>query len=399
MPHRILYACETAQVSGAEIVLLGLIGSLDRSLYEPRAVCPPGGAMAQRLADVNAPTETMRFPRLRRTPRSLVLELPRLRAFSRRLQTCLRERQVDILHTNSWGAQLACANAALASGVTTVWHMHAIFRRRWPNGWALRLAAHGADRIVCVSRAVAAELKAWGIPPEKLAVIYNGIDPGGRFQPRPSTGLLHAQFGLPASARLVGIVGQLAQWKGQHVFLRAAAMVAQAQPEVVFIIVGAPLFRDAGYQARLTRLAHGGGIADRVIFTGRRDDVAEVMAELELVVHASVLPDPLPTVLLEAGAAGKPVVATACGGVPEIVDDGRTGLLVTPGDAEAMAAAMDRLLSNVVAAAAMGRAARRLIEQRFTLERFARQIQELYDELLRAPISPADRRADRAFAA
>jgi glycosyltransferase involved in cell wall biosynthesis len=398
MPHRILYASESAQISGAEIVLLSLIGSLDRALYEPRALCPPGGAMAPRLAAIGAPVETMRFPRLRRTPRSL-LELPRLRAFSRRLQAHLRERPVDILHANSWGAQLACASAALAAGATTVWHMHSIFRRRWPNGWALRLAAHSADRIVCVSRAVAADLESHGIPADKLAVICNGIDPNARFQPRAPTRMLHAQFGLPASARLVGIVGQLAQWKGQHVFLNAAAIVARAQPAAVFVVVGAPLFGDAAYQARLAGLARAEGIADRVIFTGRRDDVAEIMTELELVVHASVLPDPLPTVLLEAGAAAKPVVATSCGGVPEIVDDGRTGLLVAPGDAEAMAAAMDRLLSNTAAAAAMGQAARRLVAQRFTLERFARQVQELYDELLRAPIAPTRRGIVRPFAA
>jgi glycosyltransferase involved in cell wall biosynthesis len=387
MPHRILYACETAQISGAEIVLLNLIGSLDRTLFEPRALSAPGGPMPRRLAALGVPVETIRFPWLRGAPRSALLEWPRLPSFSRRLQAYLRDRQVDILHTNSWGAQLTCADAALAAGVVTVWHMHAILKHRWPNAWVMRRAARSADRIICVSRAVARELEAFGVPPHKLVVIHNGLDLAGRFRPRSATGLLRAQFGLPLNARLVGMIGQLALWKGQHIFLHAAAIAAKSQPDAVFLIIGEPLFGDTGYQARLIGLARAGGIEGRVIFAGRRDDMPEVLAELDLVVHASVLPDSLPTVLIEAGAAGKPVVATAAGGVPEIVNDGGSGLLVPPGDADAMAAAIDRLLSNRDAAAAMGEAARRIVEQRFTIERFAGRIQELYRELLNAPVA------------
>jgi len=400
VPHRILYASETAQVSGAEIVLLNLIESLDRTLFEPRALCAPGGPMPRRLAALGVPVATMRFPWLRRAVRSALLEWPRLPSFSRWLAAYLRDQRIDILHTNSWGAQLACADGALAAGVVTVWHMHAILKRRWPNGWVMRRAARSADRIICVSRAVARELDAFGVPPDKLVVIHNGLDLEGRFRPRPATGLLHAQFGLPPGARLVGMIGQLAPWKGQHVFLRAAAIAAKAQPDAVFLIVGDPLFGDTRYQARLIALARAGGIEEKVVFTGRRDDMPEVLAELDLVVHASVLPDPLPTVLIEAGAAGKPVVATAVGGVSEIVNDGRSGLLVPPGDADAMAAAIDRLLSNHDAAASMGRAARRIVEQRFTVERFASRVQELYRDLLSAPIAgPAPNVSDASSSA
>ncbi|UCH32936.1 MAG: glycosyltransferase family 4 protein [Armatimonadota bacterium] len=385
MPDRILFVCENAEISGAETILLALLSSLDRSLYEPYAVCPSGGPMAQRLAGLGVPVERIAVPRLRRTVRSAVVELPRLRAFSRRLQTLLRDRRIDIVHSNSLGAHLACADAIEATGATAIWHMHDILKRRWINGLVLRRAARSADRIICVSCAVSRELEAWGIPAEKLVVIYNGLDIEGRFRPRPASGLLHAQFGLPPAARLVGMIGQLTPWKGQHVFLRAAATVAAEHADAVFLVVGSPLFRDDGYRRQLNRLTRELRIEGAVMFTGRRDDVPEVLAELDVVVHASVLPDPLPTVLLEAGACAKPTVATACGGVPEIVDDGRTGLVVPSNDAEAMAAAVDRLLSDRDAASAMGAAARRLVEKRFRIEPFAERIESLYRELLRSP--------------
>lgn len=386
MAHRVLYACETAQVSGAEIVLLNLLSAVDRSLYEPFAICPPDGPLPERLAAIGVPSQSARVPRVRRTVRSAMQELPRLASFSRWLHGYLRDHQIGLVHCNSFGAQLACGAAAVECGIPAVWHMHDILKRRWSNGWLLRRTARAADRVICVSHAVARELESWNIPPQKLATVYNGLDLAGRFRPRPATGRLHAQFGLPSRARLVGIVGQLTPWKGQHVFLRAAGLLHGDRPEAVFVIVGAPLFGDHRYQEQLNTIAREMGIEGSVVFAGRRDDIPEVLAELEIVVHASILPDPLPTVLLEAGACAKPVVATACGGVPEIVDDGETGLLVPPGDSEAMSAALDRLLADHERAAAIGEAARRLVEQRFGLDGFARGVERIYREVLGEPV-------------
>jgi len=384
--HRVLYACETAQVSGAETVLLNLLSAIDRSAFEPFAICPPDGPLPERLAAIGVPVQAAHVPRLRRTVRSATRELPRLPSFLRWLRGYLRDHRIDLVHCNSFGAELACAAAAVEHGIPTVWHMHDILKRRWSNGWLLRRTARAADRVICVSHAVARELESWSIPSQKLTTVYNGLDLAGRFQPRPATGRLHAQFGLPSRARLVGIVGQLTPWKGQHVFLRAAGLLHGDRREAVFVIVGAPLFGDRRYQEQLNTIARETGIEGNVVFAGRRDDIPEVLAELEIVVHASILPDPLPTVLLEAGACAKPVVATACGGVPEIVDDGETGLLVPPGDTEAMSAALDRLLADRERAAAIGEAARRLIEQRFGLEGFARGVEQVYGEVLGEPV-------------
>jgi glycosyltransferase involved in cell wall biosynthesis len=385
MAVRVLFACETGQISGAETVLLTLLAAVDRAAYEPRAVCPPNGPLAQRLAASGVPVDCVHVPRLRRNLRSLVRELPRLPRFSRWLRAYLRDQQIELVHCNSFGAQLACAGAAVDCGIPTVWHMHDILKRRRSNGWLLRRTARSADRIICVSEAVARELEAWDIPPHKLQVIYNGLDLETHFQPRAASGLLRAQFGLPPRTRLVGIIGQLAPWKGQHVFLRAAGLLNKDRPDVAFVIVGAPLFGGRRYQERLERIAREAGIEGSVIFAGRRDDIPQVLAELEILVHASVLPDPLPTVLLEAGACAKPVVAAACGGVAEIVADGQTGLLVPPGDAEAMSAALDRLLADREAATAMGIAARHRVQRRFSIDGFVRGVEQVYREVLGRP--------------
>jgi glycosyltransferase involved in cell wall biosynthesis len=380
--HRVLFVCETAQISGAEVVLLNLLSALDRSLYEPHAICGPEGPLAERLAALGVAVTQLRVPRPRRTLRSALRELPRLPGFSRRLGALLRERDIDLLHANSLGAHLACSRAAAECGIPAIWHMHDILRRRWPNGAILRRAAAAADRIICVSRAVADELERWRLPVTKLTVIHNGLDPQGRFRPRAATGFLHAQFGLPAHAQLAAIIGQVTPWKGQHVFLRAAGTIGRERPQAVFLVVGAPLFGGDGYRRRLERIARAAGIADRVVFTGRRSDVPEIMTEVEVVVHASVLPDSLPTVLLEAAASAKPVVATSGGGVAEIVVDGRTGLLVPPGDAEAMAAAIERLLDDPARAQAMGAAARTRAQAMFSLDDQVRKVQALYEEIL-----------------
>jgi len=391
---RVLYINHVSQIGGAEVSLLALLRGLNRSEFDPIALCPPGAELPRRLSAIGVPVYTARLPRHGRSIAAAARQLVQGPLLSRWLAQRLREWKVDLVHTNSLSAQIATGAAAQEAGLPVIWHMHSILKRRWPNGVALRRAGHNADRVICVSRAVARELEAWRIPGAKLTVIYNGLDLGERFSPRAATGLFRAQCGLPADAQLVAIIGQLTPAKGQDVFLRAAATIAADHPRAAFLIVGAPLFGDQRWPRRLQRLAQQLGIQDRVIFTGARSDIPSLLSEVRFVVHASVAADALPTVLLEAGAMAKPAVATRSGGASEIIEDGGTGLLVPPGDAEAMAAAMDRLLSDAETAAAMGAAARGVIEKRFANEKFVQRVEQLYREVLCAP-APAAPPCDR----
>lgn len=199
---------------------------------------------------------------------------------------------------------------------------------------------------------------------------------------------MRSSFGVSADQPLVGIVGRLQPWKGQHIFLRAAARVASRYPAARFLIAGDALGGfSAGYPAELRSLAADLGIADRVIFAGARTDVPAVLAALDVFVHASV-EEPFGIVIVEALAAGVPVVATRGGGVGEIVTDGTDGFLIECGDDEQMAGRIGAVLSDAalasrVSAAGQDRAraaftAQRMVEQfSVVLERFAsRRVEE-----------------------
>jgi glycosyltransferase involved in cell wall biosynthesis len=189
------------------------------------------------------------------------------------------------------------------------------------------------------------------------------------------------EFGLAPATPLVTVVSRLVDLKGLDSFLAAAARLALRYPSARFLIAGEPAHDDSGYGVSLARLAARLGIGDRVIFAGLRADVPALLAASTVAVMPS-LNEALSNVLLESMAAGVPTVATRVGGTPEAVVDGVTGLLVPPGDAPALAAAVGRVLESPTLAHRLGRAAREVVEQRFTLRRMVDDTERLYTSLL-----------------
>jgi glycosyltransferase involved in cell wall biosynthesis len=155
----------------------------------------------------------------------------------------------------------------------------------------------------------------------------------------------------------VGVVGRLCRWKGQHVFLDAFAK-AFAGSDARARLVGAPLFGEEGYEAELRAQIDRLGLGDRVELRGHRDDIAAELADLDVVVHCSTVPEPFGQVVVEAMGVGRPVIASAAGGPLEVVTDGITGLLTPPGDAGALAGAMARLAEDPALGARLVEAAR-----------------------------------------
>ncbi len=176
----------------------------------------------------------------------------------------------------------------------------------------------------------------------------------------------------------IGLIGRISPWKGQHIFLQAAARVYQKFPEARFFIVGSALFGEAEYDRKVRSLTESLGISDLVTFTGFRKDVQNMIADMDLIVHASTTGEPFGQVIIEGMAAGKPVIATDGGGVPEIVEDGKTGILVPMGDVQAMADAIGRMLADPALAADMGARGRERVRDYFTIERKARNVEAVY---------------------
>jgi glycosyltransferase involved in cell wall biosynthesis len=204
----------------------------------------------------------------------------------------------------------------------------------------------------------------------RTAVVHDGVVPPPAPAEKGNSGIL------------IGLVGRITRWKGQHIFLRAAALVRGRFPAARFQIIGSALFGEEAYEEEIRALRASLGLEDCVEFLGFRTDVPELIQELDVLVHASITGEPFGQVIIEAMAAGKPVVATRGGGVPEIVQDGVTGILAPMGDAAAMAEAICELLADPERAAKMGAAGRERVLRSFTVEVTARRLEHVFDRVL-----------------
>ena len=235
-----------------------------------------------------------------------------------------------------------------------------------------------------------------GIPSRRLSLIYPPIDLDVFDDRRPAT-LTRSSLGLESSALCFAMVGLLHPWKGQIVFLKAARRVFDRVPDARAVIVGGPPHGGQRYADELKALAGDLGIADRVVFTGFRADVSEILKLMDILVHASISPEPFGRVIVEAMAMHRPVVASRAGGPLEIIEDGRNGFLVPPGDDEALAARIIDLLEDRDLSARIAEAAFRDVEP-ILGKKHTRDVQQVYETVLH-PESEAiatERNADRA---
>jgi glycosyltransferase involved in cell wall biosynthesis len=189
-------------------------------------------------------------------------------------------------------------------------------------------------------------------------------------------------FGVASTSPCFGIIGMLLPWKGHAVFLHAAQRVFERVPNARAFVVGAAPHGDKHYEGELRALAKDLGIADRVIFTGFRPDVPDVLKLLDVVVHASITPEPFGRVIAEAMAMRRPVIASSAGGPTEIIEDGRTGFLVPPRDHAAMADRVVALLTNPALAQKIAEAGFQEARDRFSADVHAQRVQRVYGMLL-----------------
>jgi glycosyltransferase involved in cell wall biosynthesis len=299
---------------------------------------------------------------------------PRVQA----LRRIIAEKQVKLVHTNiRVGHDREGIIAARLTGRPCVCHV----RHFESLGWFDRRLAALASRFIYISEAVQRSHLESGVPCRKGLVVYNGLDvPTFVRALNPEKG--RESLNLGADDLVVGIVGRLDAWKGQEVFLRAMAQVGDVVPQAKGIVVGEVAAEHPGYLDVLLALRNELALADRVVFSGFRMDVPVVMSALDILVLASTSPEPFGRVLIEAMAAGKPVVATDAGAAREIIEDGVQGLLVPPGESEAMARAIIYLLTHGGTAILMGQKGQARVRERFSAQQYADNVQSVYRELL-----------------
>jgi glycosyltransferase involved in cell wall biosynthesis len=313
-----------------------------------------------------------------------VIELDRGSRFSlapwRRLLGEMRERRIDILHThkigsNFWGALLAPrAPVPVFIAHEHTWSWQGEPLRRFLDR---RLIARRADAFLAVSRFDQRQMtEVEGIPPGKTRYIPLGIPLPKRSGPGTD---IRAELGIGDEQPVVGLVGFLRPQKAYEVMLEAVPALRERFPGLRVLIVGDEV-GGSGERSRLESLAQELGVADAVTFLGFRADAFDVMAGFDVAAQASDF-EGAPLSILEFMEAGKPVVATRVGGVPDLIREGETGLLVEPRDPSGLAAAIGGLLGDPERAAAMGRAGQELRRSEFTIEAMIGRIEALYEEL------------------
>jgi glycosyltransferase involved in cell wall biosynthesis len=296
---------------------------------------------------------------------------------ARALAKLYRRERPDLVYlANGLGGNLDGVVAAKLCRVPVVCHEKG-FELFGPLA---RLASRWLDACICMTDEIEAHCRGQHLRPRRLLTIFDGIDcaafaPGGGAAVR-------RELGIPADAPLVGIVGHIQEWKGQHLVVEAVARARRHVPRLRCLIVGGVHRFGVEYAKRLRERITALDLTEHVILTGAREDVAACLDAMDIAIHASVVPEPFGRVLIEAMALGRPVIAPREGGPLVIVVDGETGLLVPPRDAEALAEALAELLADPDRRAAMGRAGRARVDARFDIRHHVRAVEALFDEIL-----------------
>jgi L-malate glycosyltransferase len=306
----------------------------------------------------------------------------------RRLTRFFKAHDVDVVHTHRYKDSVLGTIAAKLAGVPHV--VRTVHGLREPmTGWArLRFALYEAldrftllcfaDLVIAVSLRMADTLRAAGYRPTTVTHIHNGVDLTAMSPTRPRHGV-RRELGIDSETLVIGAAGRLSAVKGHVHLLRAARLAIERRGHTkVLIVGGGPL--DGALRDEAARL----GIADACVFLGARSDVHDLIAAMDIFVLPS-LDEGIPMALLEAMALGVPVVATAVGGVPEVVEDRVTGMLVVPRDEQALADACLRLAADRAWAAAIAARGRRLVEERFSHERSGRALLAAYRSVALIP--------------
>ena len=370
-------------IAGTEGQAVGLAMRLDRSKFAVQLACMHRfGPLLDEIERngipiLHYPVDTFRHPRI------LALQV--------RLAREIRRRKIEIVHSYGFYSNVFAIPAAKLAGARVIASIRDMGVYMSPRQrMAQRVMCRMADRILVNATAIQEWLIADGYERERITVIPNGIDTA-RLGETGRAATLREELKLDSDTPLIGVLGRVTAMKGLDDFLHAAVIVLRQFPNARFLIVGNSgtfyatpegIVEDKSYERALEQLATELGIRDKVIFTGFRSDVAHVLDGLSISLQPS-RSEGMSNTLLESMAAGAPVVATRVGGAPEVLRDGENGLLVAPGDVEAIAAAMCRLLAAPSEARAMGRAARTAVLEKYSMDRVVERTTHLYNSLLR----------------
>jgi glycosyltransferase involved in cell wall biosynthesis len=356
---RILQICSAREIGGGERHLADLANALTNRGHEVFAALSPASPVSAQLLSL---------------PAQNIIELPMRNSLNLataiKLARFVRSQSIDIVHAHVARDYLLAALTTDRSESRLVLTRHVLFPLRRIH----RLTLRRTSRVIAVSRAVAESLVSQGVfEAEKIATIHNGIDLG-RFAS------VHVEPGRNQRPR-VGMVGHIAPIKGQEDFVRAAAIASEYRDDIEFLIAGEDKTDSRENRRALEKLISELKMEDRIKTIGWTDDVASFLRTLDVYVSPAHS-EPFGLSIVEAMAAGVPVVATASEGAREIIDDNETGRLVPIGESEVIAATILDLLEDESERKRLAENARVAAGERFSLERMVEQTERIYAEVV-----------------
>jgi glycosyltransferase involved in cell wall biosynthesis len=376
MSNRVLYLHNSQLIGGAERALLTLATAIGQMDVEPLVVWPLVDDTAQWLRSRGVRVLQLKVPSWRHG-----LALPLIPTLLMRLRRAIRPGEIDLVHVNNYRLAPVGRFVARWAGVPCVCHVREMIASDKIRQYRL---ASSADFLIVVAEAVGQALVQGGLPSDRITVIRSGIALPETPTDRERAAVRNS-LGVAAEDQLIGMVGHVLPHKGYDELIRAIALIREKAPASRCVIVG-KILRES-YLASLRQLARELSIEDRLVWAGVQQDVMPILHAIDLFVLPSRT-EGLPITILEAMAAGRPVVATTVGGIPELVRHGETGLLVPPKDPQRLAEAMLALLHGQTSARAMGTAGRALVAASFTVEGEARETALLYQRILKVRRGP-----------
>jgi glycosyltransferase involved in cell wall biosynthesis len=291
----------------------------------------------------------------------------------------LRRHRIQLIHLNNGFTPPEALLAARLTGIPCIVHLRDLHRDR---SRASRRAARTVSRVITVSDAVAEGLAGLPISPEKITTVHDPVDIELIERAGAGRERIRQECGIGAEEVAVGIFGRVVRWKGHLEFVQASVAAMRRNPQLRAVIVGDESDGGRDYFERLRATIEESGLAERFVLAGYRENVEEFYAAMDIVVHASISPEPFGMVVPEGMAAGCAVIAADAGGPREVITDGVDGLLVPPGDTPALARAILDLASDPERRLQMGEAGHATVLKRFQIAKNAEGVRAVYRKLL-----------------
>lgn len=383
---KILFLHAGAEMYGADKVMLDLIKRLDKNKYYPIVILPTNGALVDALKKEGVQVIVMPYPIMRRkyfNPKGLVQYGFGIVKYTNKIAQIAQKYRVDLVHTNT-AATLEGSFVSKKLHIPQLWSIHEIIvSPKIMYTVTSKLIAKYSSIAIADSKAVKDYLEASGyFKEDAVKVIYNGVD-SNRFKPENDCSYLYKEWNIPKNARIIGMMGRVNSWKGQGDFLKAANIIMGKYLDVYTVFIGAAFEGEEWREKELADAIAKSPYRNRIINKGYRTDSGAIYKLYDVFVLPSTNPDPLPTVVLEAMATGKPVVAYKHGGVCEMVKEGYNGLLAEVRNPKDLALKIETLLVDESRRRTMGENSRKRLLANFSIEAYVQNYSVEYDGLLR----------------